>query len=117
MGTILLWQYTMDGRPFQWNDLLLPLVVVLLVLFVLHVLISLLLPLRWPVVRAQFHDHLQKRLQDELEQYYNQVPPDIMQEILAERRQIEAFLAEIREVSNWLEQREQAASIVHLYGK
>jgi hypothetical protein len=118
LGT-LLWGYTMKEPPrrFEWTDLLLPVVVVLLVLVVLHVLIALLLPLRWPAIRAQFQEHLQKRLQQELELHYNQIPTDITQEVLAERRQIETFLNEIREVSSWLEQREQAASIVHLYGR
>jgi hypothetical protein len=37
--------------------------------------------------------------------------------LLGERRQVEQFLGEIREVSGWLEKREQAASIAGLYGK
>ena len=78
---------------------------------------SLLEPLRWGAIRAQFHDQLSQRLRDELEQYFNQVPIDITQEVLAERRQIESFLGEIREVTTWLTEREQSASIVHLYGK
>jgi energy-coupling factor transporter ATP-binding protein EcfA2 len=119
MGIRLLWGYTMEDPPrrFEWADLLLPLAVTLIVMIVMHVLIALFLPLRWPVIRAQFEEQLHARLQDDLETHYNQIPLDIAQEVLAERKQIEAFLAEIREVSSWLEQREQAASIVQLYGK
>ena len=119
MGTVLLLGYTMKEppRPFNFYDLLLPPVVSLLVMLVLHVLIAMFLPLHWPAIRGQFHEKLQKRLQDELEQHFNQVPTDITREVLGERRQVETFLTEIREVTGWLEQREQAASIVNLYGK
>ncbi len=116
---ILLWGYTMkDPRDrFEWLDLLIPLVVVLLVLVIMHVLIALLLPLRWWAVRGQLHEHLEKRLREELESHYHQVLTDITQEVLAERRQNEAFQKEIAEVAKWLAEREQAASVVHLYGK
>jgi GTP-binding protein EngB required for normal cell division len=119
MGTVLLWQYTMNEPPrrFEWMDLLQPLAAVLIVLVVLQVTIALLLPLRWPAIRGQFHEHLQKRLRDELEEQYNRVLTDIAQEVLSERRQNENFLKELREVESWLAEREQAASIVNLYGR
>ena len=59
----------------------------------------------WGAIRAQFHAELSQRLREELEQYYNQVPIDITQEVLTERRQIESFLSEIREVTSWLTDR------------
>ena len=118
MTGLLLWRiFMVAGYVFNWSDLFLPAVVVLLVLIVLHLVIALLLPMRWPAIRAQFAEKLRQRLRDELEQHYNEVPSDVTQEVLAERRQIETFLAEIREVVGWLEQREQAASIVNLYGR
>ena len=121
MGTILLWQYTMfeppNHRSFTWSDLLQPLAVVFFVLVVLHVMIALLLPLRWQTIRGQFHDLLQKRLRDDLELHYHQTLIDVTQEVLTERRHNENFLKEIEEVTRWLTEREQSASIVHLYGK
>jgi hypothetical protein len=117
MGGVLLFEYTMHGRPFQWNDLLLPFAVVALVLLVMHVMIALLLPMRWQVIRTQIHENLEARLRQELEVHYHQVLADITQEVLAERRQNETFVKEIQEVANWLAEREQSASIVHLYGK
>ena len=78
---------------------------------------SLVLPLRWNAIRAQFHEQLQTRLRAELEMHYHQLLTDVTNEVLAERRQNENFLKEIAEVSNWLAEREQAASIVNLYGK
>jgi energy-coupling factor transporter ATP-binding protein EcfA2 len=117
MGTVLLWEYMYVGRRFEWLDLLLPLAVVFFVLIVLHVMIALLLPLRWNAIRAQFHEQLQKRLRAELEQDFHQILTDVAQDVLAERRQNENFLKEIGEVSTWLAAREQAASIVNMYGK
>jgi len=112
----LLWEYYV-GRRFEWLDLLLPLAVMFFVLVMLHVMIALLLPLRWYSIRSQFHEQLQKRLRAELEQDFHQILTDVAQEVLAERRQNENFLKEIGEVSTWLAAREQAASIVNMYGK
>ena len=119
MGGVLLWQYTMSEPPksFEGMDLLKPLAATLIVLVILHVMIAFLLPLRWPAIRAQLHEHLEKRLREELEQQYNQALADTVQEVLAERRQNDNFLKEIREVESWLAEREQAASIVNLYGR
>jgi energy-coupling factor transporter ATP-binding protein EcfA2 len=119
MGIFLLWQYTMSVPPrhFELMDLVQLVGVVLIVLIVLHVMIALLLPLRWNAIRAQFHEQLQKRLRAELEQYFHQVLTDVAQDVLAERRQNENFLKETEEVSAWLAEREQAASIVNMYGK
>lgn len=117
MGGFLIWQYTMEGKEFFWTDLLKPLGVTLIILVILHVLIALLLPLRWQVIRGQFHEQLETRLRAELETHYHQLLTDVVNEILAERRQNENFLKEIHEVASWLAEREQAASIVNLYGK
>ena len=117
MGVRLLWQYTMQDRHFQFSDLLLPFVVMVMVMIVLHVGIAILLPLRWQAIRAEFESHLESRLRSELERGYLSLPGDLAQTLLAERRQVEQFLGEIQEVSGWLESREQAASIAGLYGK
>jgi hypothetical protein len=117
MGMVLLWEYFYVQRRFEWLDLLLPLAVVFFVLIVLHVMIALLLPLRWNAIRAQFHEQLQKRLRAELEQDFHQVLTDVAQDVLTERRQNENFVKEIGEVSTWLAAREQAVSIVNMYGK
>lgn len=117
MGTILLWQYTMEGRTFAWGDLLLPLVAMVMVLIVLHVLIAIFLPLRWQSIRGEFERHLETRLHAELERGYLSIPQEVAESLLTERRAVEQLQQEIREVAGWLEQREQAASIAGLYGK
>jgi hypothetical protein len=116
MLALLLWQYFMEQRPFNWGDLLLPVVVTLLTLVLLHLAVALVFPFRWQAIRADVARKLQARLLAELQDQYGQVPTAVAEQILAERREVERFLGEIREVTSWLEQREQAASVQQLYG-
>jgi hypothetical protein len=90
--------------------------VVLVVLVILHLLITLLLPLRWPAIRGEFHRRMEERIRLELESIYAPIPGDVAEMLRAERRQVEKILAETREVASWLHQREQSASIAGLYG-
>jgi hypothetical protein len=119
MGGLLLWDYTMSEprRQFNWSDLLLPAVVTLITLVLMHVLIAVLLPLRWPTIRAEFEERLRIRLKHELGEHYGQVPLDLQRDVDRDRRDAEQLQGEVREVASWLEQREQAASIVNLYGR
>src|SRR5262249_61708954 len=111
-----LWLFFLDSnsQPALPHFLVLPLVIVVGVLVLLHVLISLFLPLRWPAIRGEFQRQLERRLQDELEQAYTHVPIEVAEGLKAERRQFEQFLGVTREVDGWLEQRAQAASIAGL---
>jgi len=115
---LLLWNYFMvEGYKFQIIDLFMPLIVVLLVLIVLHILVALLLPMRWTTIRSEFQRQLERRLQEELENAYAAIPTQTAEALLAERRQAEQLLGSVREVADWLRRREQAASIAGLYGK
>ena len=80
-------------------------------------LIALLLPLRWAAIRGDFQTRLRERLFRELENVYGPVPADVAALLEAERRQVEKLAGETREVSSWLEKREQSASVAGLYGK
>jgi hypothetical protein len=75
------------------------------------------LPLRWPSIRLEFEDRLREKLKAEMVEHYGQVPIELARDVDAERRDVEQLLGEVREVTSWLEQREQAASIVNLYGR
>ena len=99
------------------DDLLLPPVILLLVLILLHILVNLLLPLRWPSIRGEFRRRLEQRLREDIEGVYSSIPGAVAETLRQERRQIEQFLKEIRDVAVWLEEREQAATIAGLYGK
>ena len=50
-----------ETPPLEWVDFALPFLVLLAVLVLLHVLIALLLPLRWATIRADFRGRLEKR--------------------------------------------------------
>jgi hypothetical protein len=88
-----------------------------MVMIVLHVLIVIFLPLNWKTIRGDFEHQLRERLHDEMKKSYGPLPGQLAEDLLAERRQLDQFLAEIREIASWLSQREQAASIMSLYGK
>ncbi len=90
--------------------------VLLAVLIILHILIGLLLPLRWPAIRGEFERMLDARLRQELEAVYLPIPGEVAEDLRNERRQVEKVAAEAREVASWLEQREKSASIEGLYG-
>jgi hypothetical protein len=117
VAVFLLWGYTMESRRLAWTDPLILLVALLLVLIILHVLISLLLPLRWPAIRGEFHRLMECRIQTELEQAYVCIPTEVAENLKTERRQVEELIGKVTEVTRWLEQREQAASIAAMYGK
>jgi hypothetical protein len=101
--------------PGIW-DLLVPFVATLAVLMILHVLISVLLPLRWSAIREEFRKQLARRLHQELESTYGPVVSEVARALLDERRQVEKLLEETDEVASWLEQRQQSASVAGLYG-
>jgi hypothetical protein len=105
-----------EGYRPELMDFILPFVVLLVVLMVMHIVIVIFLPLRWQAVRAQFEKLLEKRLRHELETVYAPVPGDVLEKLQQERRQIESILGEVQEVTRWLEEREQSARIVGLYG-
>ncbi|HZT81399.1 MAG TPA: hypothetical protein VFA26_14310, partial [Gemmataceae bacterium] len=117
--TRVLWLYFMrepSDPKLELIDFLLPAIVVLVVLVILHVLIALLLPLRWATIRGEFQRRLRARLQTELLNVYAPVPGDVAEVMRNERQQVEHLRNEARQVTAWLNQREQAASINSLYG-
>jgi hypothetical protein len=119
MGIKLLWDYTMaEPRPsFALSDLLLPLVVLLLVLIVLHALIALVLPLRWLAIRGEYEKQLRVRLAADMDETFGEVPGEVAEALVGERMDVQKFMGEVSEVGGWLEKKEEAASIVGLYGK
>jgi hypothetical protein len=116
---VLLWRYfnPSAANPAPGTaDVLLPFLIVLIVLVILHVLITLVLRLRWPAIRGEFHRRLEQRIRQELESIYGPIPADVAQILREERRAIDKIAAETGEVASWLHEREQSASIAGLYG-
>jgi len=115
----LLWRYfDPSGRGYQVQlaDAWLPPVVTLVALIIMHVLITLLLPLRWRVIRSEFRRRLEDRLQAALATVYAPLPGDVAEALRQERERVEALQKETHEVAGWLKEREQSASVVGLYG-
>ena len=116
---VLLWRY-FNPSAANWvpsiADVLVPFLIVLIILVMLHVLITLVLRLRWPAIRGEFRRRLEQRIRQELESIYTPIPSDVAQALQAERRLIEKIAAETTEVASWLREREQSASISGLYG-
>ncbi|MBL8797764.1 MAG: 50S ribosome-binding GTPase [Planctomycetia bacterium] len=96
--------------------LLVPLAITLIFLVMLHLLIAVVLPLRWNRIRGEFHRELEERLNNALSTTFASIPKDRADALLEERRDVEKLVAEVREVAAWLEQRQQAANIGVLYG-
>jgi energy-coupling factor transporter ATP-binding protein EcfA2 len=116
----LLWRYFDPygrGYQVQLSDALLPPAVTLIVLIVMHLLITLLLPLRWRNIRGAFRGQLEKRLQAALAAVYAPLPTDVADRLRQERQRVEALQKETQDVAGWLREREQSASIVGLYGR
>lgn len=115
---VQLWRYFMNPSTiFNLTDVLVPAAILLLVLVLLHVLITLVLPLRWTSIRGEFLRLLEKQLQTELKNTYSVIPDDVARSLQDERRQVEKLIGEVREVAAWLEERQQSANIAGLYGK
>jgi hypothetical protein len=116
---VLLWRFfkpTGENVVLHAQDVLLPFLIVLIVLIVMHLLITWVLPLRWPAIRGEFRRRVEERVRQELHAIYEPIPGDVAQMLHDERRQIEKISVETSEVATWLQQREQSASITGLYG-
>jgi hypothetical protein len=92
-------------------------IIPLTVIVVLHLLMMLLLPIRWPAIRSEFSRRLDRRLADELERVFLPIPNDIAAALIEERKQVDQLVAETKQVSDWLAERQQAARVAELYGK
>jgi hypothetical protein len=116
---VLFWGYFVQepARPFRFWDLILPLFALLMLLIVLHILIALVMPLRWAAIRNEFHHLIESRLHRDLEQAYVNVPLEVAKALNEERKQVAELVGEAHEVLDWLEKREQAASIAAMYGR
>src|SRR5262245_22008429 len=92
-------------------SLWLPFVVLLLVLVIMHLVITLLLPMRWSTIRGEFQRRLEDHLRGGLESVFLPIPGEVAEALKSERAEVERLLAETGEVAVWLTEREQAASI------
>ena len=57
------------------------------------------------------------RLTEELGRSYLPIPGEIAAALQEERNQVDAVIADTKQVSDWLAERQQAARVAELYGK
>jgi hypothetical protein len=113
---LLLWRIIMQDYTPGLRDLWMPAIVLLVVLVIFQVLIAVLLPMRWSAIREEFQEQLAARLGALLKETYCPVPMTVAEELVEERKKVAALQSEVNEVADWLQQREQAATIAGLYG-
>jgi hypothetical protein len=113
---MLLYKFIVEQHIPGLFEMSLVILIPLMVVAVLHLLIILLLPVRWPAIRDRFRERLGMRLAEELDRSFLTIPSELSAALLDERRQAESLLAETQEVSGWLAARQQSARVTELYG-
>jgi hypothetical protein len=116
VGWLLWMMFVLEQMPTLVHLALVALIP-LLVVIVFHLLILLLLPVRWPVIRSDFRARLGERLAAELSRAYLAIPEEVAAALREERKQVDALVAETKQVSDWLTERQQAARVAELYAK
>jgi energy-coupling factor transporter ATP-binding protein EcfA2 len=114
---IVLWKFTVPEASLSVTNFLIPPLTTIGVLILLHMLISLVFPVRWPSIRDEFREKLEAKLNQEFQRAYLPVPTEVAQVVSDERKAVEAILAETAEVGEWLSARESAAHVGELYGR
>jgi len=115
-AAILLWSFVYEQNVPGIFQMSLIALVPLTVMVVFHLLIVMLLPVRWPAIRGEFERALRSRFNAELDRVYLPIPGDVAAAIAAERAELESLLADIRQTADWLAARQQAARVGELYG-
>jgi GTPase Era involved in 16S rRNA processing len=114
---MMLWNWFMiKDYQLTLGSVLVPFVLTLAVLMVFHVLIHLLLPLRWPAIRAAFQSRLEDTTRERLAAAFLPAPAAVATELAAERKRVENLAGQVRELTELLEARRQTARIDSLYG-
>ncbi|MBX9624859.1 MAG: 50S ribosome-binding GTPase [Gemmataceae bacterium] len=114
-GWVLYFFFIRDQIPDLFRILLIG-IVPLVVMVVLHLLMLLLLPIRWGAIRGEFRGRLEDRLTGELTGVFGPIPGEIAAALRAEREQVDRLAGEANGVAGWLAERQQAARVGELYG-
>ena len=72
--------------------------------------------LRWAAIRGEFREQLERRLREELDRVYLELPGELAAKLVEERKQVDKLIADTKEVAAWLAERQQAARVAELYG-
>jgi hypothetical protein len=114
---LILYLFFVEHEPPTLVMVLLPVYATLGTLVLLHVVIALLLPIRWSAIRGEFRDRLCEKLRDEFQRAFLPVPDEVALAVRNEKKQAEQLASEVQQVAAWLEEREQAAQVSELYSR
>ena len=111
---LLLWNFFVHAETPDFFRMSLVALIPLVVIIVLHMLILMLLPVRWPAIRYEFRKQLGTRMAAELGRAYLAIPTEVSAAIHEERKQVDSLVAETKQVSDWLAERQQAAELAQV---
>jgi hypothetical protein len=115
-AAVILYNLIVNMQTPALFEMALVLLIPLTVVIVFHLLILLLLPIRWPAIRGRFLAKLRSRLSAEMERVYLPIPGEIAATLSHERHQVDQLLDQTNTVAAWLQERQQAAHVSELYG-
>lgn len=114
---VVLWLFIVEQQvPNSLVYLLSPIYATLAVMIVIHLLVIVLLPVRWPAISGEFRSRLRNKLAAEFRSVFGPIPNEVAAQVADEKKQVEYLVTEARQISDWLREREQAAKISELYG-
>jgi energy-coupling factor transporter ATP-binding protein EcfA2 len=113
---VLLYQFYEQTFSFSISNTWLPFVITFIVCVLMHLLINLVLPLRWSRIRGEFQRLLEQKLKDALNSSFAPIPGDRAKVLLAERQEVLTLAGEADRITRWLEERQRLATATGLYG-
>ncbi|CAN5287220.1 hypothetical protein BH11PLA2_BH11PLA2_10510 [soil metagenome] len=114
---IVLWKLTVELNTPSFAFMLMPVYVTVGILVLLHLLVSIVFPVRWAALREDFRKRLERRLADDYERSYLPLPAEVATLVASERTTVETLMKEVQEVKTWLDDIETAANVSELYGR
>jgi hypothetical protein len=113
---VLLYQFYEGTFGFNLSNTLLPFIITLIVCVLMHMLINLVLPLRWASIRNEFQRLLEQKISTSLTDAYLAIPGERARVLLAERQATQKLEADVTRINQWLEERQRTAQAAGLYG-
>jgi energy-coupling factor transporter ATP-binding protein EcfA2 len=114
---VILYLFIVEQWVPSLSQMLIPLYMTLGVMVLLHVVILMVLPVRWSAIRGEFRSRLAEKLRDEFDRTFLPVPEEVAAAVAAEKQQVEELAGETRQVADWLRDREDATHVGDLYGR
>lgn len=113
---VILYNFIVNQQTPGLFEMSLILLIPLTVVITFHLLILLLLPIRWHAIRNRFLARLKRRLIEELERIYLPIPGEIALSLIEERKRVDELISDTQKIADWLAEKQQSAQVNELYG-